>query len=92
MDASSSAAAQKISIYQSSFDSEVRTRGCRRCLRPAESELPVIMINFACPKQESGFMAALRASNQLHSCAICHIHMDITDRSCLPHSSAKKSK
>jgi len=54
-----------------------------------ESKLPTIMINFACPRQESDFMAALHRCNRLDLCGICHIRMDITDKPYLPHSSAK---
>jgi hypothetical protein len=79
----------KTNIYQNSFDSDVRTRGCRKRLRTPESELAAIMINFACPRQESGFMAALHGCNRLDLCVVCHIRMDITVKPYLPHSSAK---
>jgi hypothetical protein len=79
----------KTNIYQNSFDPEVRTRGCRKRLPMPESELPTIMINFACPRQESDFMAALHRCNRLDLCGICHIRMDITDKPCPPHSSVK---
>jgi hypothetical protein len=37
-----------------------------------------IMINFACPRQESGFMAALRAFEQLDLLMLRHIRMNIS--------------
>jgi hypothetical protein len=37
------------------------------------------MINFACPRQESGFMAALRALEQLDLFLLRHIRMAISN-------------